>query len=275
MDKADFINYLNDVVMRIVSWNINSLRAHETYFRQAMADLQPDIFCLQEIKVREDQQTFPVKGYHSIMNPAALSQYYGTGIFMRNEIRPLSVIFDSPMNGYDYQGRIIAVELEKFFLVNTYWPFSSYHKENYWLTYRLRWNDMLQQFVHGLQIKKPVVICGDMNMVHQSVDAFDGKAVMKAGCFYPEEHAAFDRLLQEEHLVDTFRALHPLNDEQQGVNGDYTAWAYSKDNAKRQKNQGFRIDYFLISKILMSQVKSSLILKNIYGSDHCPIILEI
>jgi len=261
--------------MKIVSWNINSLRAHETYFRKAMAELKPDIFCLQEIKVREDQRTFPVNGYHSIMNPAATSQYYGTGVFMRNDIRPLSVIFDRPLEGYEYQGRVIAVELERFFLVNSYWPFSSYHKANYWLNYRLKWNKQFQEFIHELQDRKPVIICGDMNTVRENADAFDGKSVKKAGCFYPEEHAAFERMLKEENLIDSFRELHPLKHEQYNGSGDYTAWAYSKDNAQRNSNEGFRIDYFLVSKILKENVTASEILPAIHGSDHCPIMLEI
>ena len=261
--------------MKIVSWNINALRAHEPSFRKAMAELKPDIFCLQEIKVREDQQTFPVRGYHSIMNPAAISHYYGTGIYMRNDIRPLSVTFDRPLEGYDYQGRVIAAEMEQFFLVNSYWPFSSYHKEKYWLNYRMKWNEQFQKFIHELQKLKPVIICGDMNMVRDNADAFDGRATKQAGCFYPEEHKAFERLLQEEHLVDSFRALHPLTKEQMSGSGNYTAWAYSKDDAQRKSNQGFRIDYFLVDEKLIEYVDSSCIVSDILGSDHCPILLEI
>ena len=261
--------------MKIISWNINSLRAHESPFRMAMDEQRPDIFCLQEIKVREDQQTFPVKGYRSFMNPADMSQYYGTGVYVRNTIHPLSVTFDPPMEGYDYQGRVVAVELDSFYLVNSYWPFSSYHKEGYWLTYRLRWNERFQLFIHELQAKKPVIICGDMNTVRENADAFDGRAVKKAGCFYPEEHAVFDRLLQDENLIDSFRALHPVRTDEAAGSGDYTAWAYSKDNAQRAGNQGFRIDYFLVSRCLMREVKVSNILPDIMGSDHCPILLEL
>ena len=261
--------------MRIVSWNINALRAHEDYFRKAITELMPDIFCLQEIKVREDQQTFPVKGYRSFMNPAEMSQYYGTGVFVRNTLYPLSISFDRPLHGYDYQGRIVTIELRRLFVVCSYWPFSSYDKDNKWLKYRLAWCNQFQQYIHELQIRKPVIICGDMNMVHQKVDAFDGILVKKAGCFYPEERAAFDKLLQEEHLVDTYRSLHPTHVTTPSESGVYTAWAYSKDDYNRRCNKGFRIDYFLASEILMSEIRKSIILDNFKGSDHCPILLEI
>lgn len=260
--------------MKIISWNINSLRAHEQYFRRVITALQPDIFCLQEIKVREDQHTFPVMGYRSFMNPAEASQYYGTGMYVVNTIHPRSITFDPPLTGYDYQGRIIAAELNDLYVVNSYWPFSSYHKDSYWLTYRLRWNEYFQDFIHMLQEKKPVILCGDMNMVRQDIDAFDGKAVKKVGCFYPEEHTAFEKLLQEEHLTDTYRYLHPVLEVEEG-SGHYTAWAYSKDDVNRKSNQGFRIDYFLASDSLLPRILSSELLPEIYGSDHCPIILEI
>ena len=261
--------------MKIVSWNINALRAHEAYFRKAMAELQPDIFCLQEIKVREDQQTFPVSGYHSMMNPAMMSQYYGTGVYMRNDIRPLSVTFDRPLEDYDYQGRVIAVELEKCFLINSYWPFSAYRKDGYWLTYRIKWNNQFQDLIHELQAKKPVIICGDMNMVRDTADTFDGKAVKKAGCFYPEEHDVFERMLREEHLIDSFRFTHPIPDGITTGSGDYSAWAYSKGDEQRAANQGSRIDYFLISETLLPALNFSEILSDIHGSDHCPILIDI
>ncbi len=258
--------------MQIVSWNINALRAHENSFRRVMTVLQPDVFCLQEIRVREDQQTFPVKGYHSMMNPAAMSQYYGTGIFMRNDIRPLSVSFDRPLEGYIYQGRVIAVELEHFFIVNSYWPFSSSSK---WLAYRVKWTEQFQSFIHQLQKSKPVIICGDMNIVKENADAFDGQSVKKAGCFYYEEHENFERLLKEECLIDSFRALHPLENSQMMGSGEYSAWPYSTNDIYRHENKGFRIDYFLVSEKLMPKVVASDLQPNFWGSDHCPISLEI
>ncbi len=258
--------------MKFVSWNINSLRAHEPFFREAITSLQPDAFCLQEIKVREDQRTFPVKGYRSFMNPADPSQYYGTGVFIKNSIHPLSITFDPPMPGYDYQGRIQAMELNDFFLVNTYWPFSS---NGYWLEYRLKWTERFQLFIHQLQETKPVIICGDMNTVRQPIDAFDGKVDKKAGCYYKEERTSFEELLRVEHLIDTYRQLHPAPLEHPAEHGHYSTWVYSKDNAIRKENLGFRIDFFLVSECLMERVKASEILPDIYGSDHCPIILEI
>ena len=263
--------------MRIVSWNINALRAHEKSFRKAMRDTQADIFCLQEIRVREDQMTISVKGYHSLMNPADASQYYGTGVFMRNDIHPLSVSFDFPLEGYDYQGRIIAMEFDNYVIINSYWPFSAYDKNWKWLKYRMEWNEHFQTFVHTFQARKPVIICGDMNIVRESLDAFDGNAIKRAGCFYPEEHTAFDHLLETEHLVDSFRALHscaaPIDYRQN--KGIFTTWSYSKDDYNRANNLGFRIDYFLVSEDLLPKIASSDILDDIHGSDHCPISLDI
>lgn len=260
--------------MKLVSWNINALRAHEEAFREAMAVLQPDIFCLQEIRVREDQLTFPVTGYHSIMNPADLSQYYGTGMYFRNEIHPLSVTFDQYESEFGYEGRIIAAEFPQYYIVNSYWPFSQQSADDKWLMHRLEWNYWFIGFIHELQEMKPVIICGDMNIVHGPEDAFDGKPVKKAGCFYPEEHTAFDKLLKEERLVDTYRYLHPLT-ASEGRDGHYTTWSYSKDDINRKNNEGFRIDYFLVSKSLMPSIVNSEINENILGPDHCPISMMI
>lgn len=260
--------------MDIVSWNINALRAHEEAFRKAIETLQPDVYCLQEIRIREDQMTFPVKGYHSYMNPADLSQYYGTAIYMRNEIHPLSLTFDQYQSEFGYEGRIIAAEFAAFYVVNSYWPFSLRSNDNKWLKHRLSWNSWFCGFIHSLQVKKPVIICGDMNIVREPADAFDGKSVKKAGCFYPEEHEAFNRLLNEEKLVDVYRYLHPQI-EDLGREGHYTTWSYSTDGVNRKNNEGFRIDYFLVSESLLPNVLSSDIHDDIYGSDHCPISLKI
>lgn len=256
--------------MKIVSWNINSLRAHEIAFRKAITELNPDIFCLQEIRVREDQQTFLVKGFRSYMNPAERSQYYGTGVYIKNNIYPRSIVFDSPLDGYDYDGRIMAIELNSFYLVNSYWPFSAYDKNNRWLNYRLKWNKYFQQFILSLQKKKSVVICGDMNMVRCDCDSFDMKSVRNVGCFYPEEHDAFERLIETANLVDSYSALLAPDESVK-----YTVWTNSKDGETRCEGRGFRIDYFLVEKALMQKVRSSKIMDNIYGSDHCPILLDI
>lgn len=254
--------------MKIASWNINALKAHETAFRRAIALLQPDIFCLQEIRVREDQQTFPVKGYRSFMNPADLSQYYGTGVYVRSSLHPLCIEFDRQQPGEDYEGRIIAVELDKCFVVCSYWPFSSYSKDGHWLQHRLQWNAQFIKRVHEWQQRKPVIICGDMNIVHTPKDTFDGKTIKKAGCFYPEERDLFNTLLHEEHLMDAYRTLYPESIK-------FSTWANSKDDYNRRNNLGFRIDYFLVSQSLIPLVKSTEIHDDIAGSDHCPISLEI
>ena len=171
--------------MKIVSWNINALKAHEKAFRYAVDLLQPDVFCLQEIRTREDLHAVHVKGYRSYMNPAKQSQHFGTGIYIKNDIRPMSITFDPPFHDYEYQGRVMAMEFGKFVLVNSYWPFSMRSKDNNGLKYRLEWCNMFQEFVHKLQTRKPVAICGDMNIVRFPFDAYDGKSIPKIRNYHP------------------------------------------------------------------------------------------
>ncbi len=251
--------------MKIISWNINSLRSHEAAFRHVIDTEQPDIFCLQEIRVREDQATFPVKGYRSFMNPATLSQYYGTGIFIKENIHPMSITFDPYVDGHDYEGRIEAIELKDFILINSYWPFSS-TKE--FLRWRVEWTGIFQEFVHDLQQKKPVVICGDTNMVRGELDTFDGKYIKRAGCFYPEEHETFEKFLKEERLIDTYRFLHPNGTAQ-------STWANEKTGFNRKQHKGFRIDLFLVIEKLLPLISASEVFEKYEGSDHCPILLKM
>lgn len=251
--------------MKIISWNINSLRAHEMAFRNVIHQEQPDIFCLQEIRAREDQIAFRVEGYRSYLNPATLSRYYGTGVYIKNCVHPLSITFDPPVPGHDYEGRIEAIEFENFFLVNSYWPFSS-TKE--FLQWRLEWNERFNSFIQSLRQRKPVVICGDTNMVRGQLDAYDGKYIMKKPCFYPEEHDVFERFLKEQHLIDSYRYLHPDGIAQ-------SEWPYDKKNINRKNRHGFRIDLFLVNEDLISNVSSSDVLEQYEGSDHCPISLSI
>ena len=259
--------------MKIVSWNINALKAHEKAFRYAVDLLQPDVFCLQEIRTREDLHAVHVKGYRSYMNPAKQSQHFGTGIYIKNDIRPMSITFDPPFPDYEYQGRVMAMEFGKFVLVNSYWPFSMRSKDNNGLKYRLEWCNMFQEFVHKLQTRKPVAICGDMNIVRFPFDAYDGKSIKKQPCFYPEEHDSFEKLIEVERLVDVHRYKHPCPHD--NPSGEYTAWAYSKDDVQRNENQGFRLDYFLVSESIIKYVKESHGHSDILGSDHCPISIEL
>jgi exodeoxyribonuclease-3 len=251
--------------MKIISWNINSLLAHEMAFRNVIDQEQPDIFCLQEIRAREDQIAFRVEGYRSYLNPATLSRYYGTGVYIKNCVHPLSITFDPPVPGHDYEGRIEAIEFENFFLVNSYWPFSSTIE---FLQWRLEWNERFNSFIQSLRQRKPVVICGDTNMVRGPLDTFDGKYIRKKPCFYPEEHEAFERFLEVQHLIDSYRYLHPDGTAQ-------LEWPYDKKNIYRKNRQGFRIDLFLVNEDLISNVSSSDVLEQYEGSDHCPISLSI
>ncbi len=253
--------------MKIISWNINSLRAHEDAFRNVINELKPDVFCLQEIRVREDQRTFPVSGYISFMNPADNSGHYGTAVYIKREIHPRSIVFDFKMPSENYQGRIEALEFEDFTLVNTYWPFASLANGKRFLNYRIAWTHELEKFIHTIQKNMPVIICGDMNMVRTEMDTWDNVATKNVGCFFPEEHQAFESLLSNEQLIDSYRHLHP-NERK------YTVWGNSKNDITRKKNQGFRIDYFLVSESLRPRIHTSEILDDIWGSDHCPILLE-
>lgn len=252
--------------MHIVSWNINGLKGHWEHFQRAISMLQPDIFCLQEIRTKVELGQFDVPGYNGIFNPAELSQYYGTAVYLRNGIQPINVELASLTE--QNEGRIIMVELPDCFVVNSYWPFSAYSPDGKWLRHRLAWNKRFKEYVHRLQKRKLVIICGDMNLVSTVLDAWDGVAIRKSGCFYPEEHADFEALLTDEHLVDSFRAMHP--DECR-----FTEWAHSKDDAYRKENKGFRINYFLVSDALMGQVTQSDMLSDVMGSEQCPIELKI
>ncbi len=250
--------------MKIVSWNINSLRKHKEAFLSAIAELQPDIFCLQEIRGKAEACSFEIDGYTPKMNPAQQSGFYGTGVYAKDEIEPYCT-YDFPMPDGVHQGRIIKMEFDEFVLINTYWPFSSNKK---FLEYRLEWCKRLEAFVHEIQETKPVIICGDMNTVQASIDAYDGKATKNAGCFYQEEQEAFRQLLANEHLVDTYRYLHPTKQK-------FSVWPNAKDDIHRKNNEGYRIDFFLISESILDKVRTSDVLCNVMGSDHCPIMLDI
>lgn len=261
--------------MRIVSWNINALKAHEQAFRKAFNILKPDIFCLQETRVKEGQVSISFDGYKSYWNSADLHQYYGTAVYMRNEFHPLSIEFDWPLGDYGYQGRLMVIEFRNFYLVNSYWPFSAYSKDGYWLKYRLEWTEELEYRLKQLRKLNPsIIVCGDMNIVRRPEDAFDGKHIKRQGCFYPEEHASFEHFMEYSYLTDAYRALHPapVLPSERGI---YTTWSYSRDDVNRKNNQGFRIDYFLVEERTMGRVRDCLICDDITGSDHCPIVLDI
>ncbi len=249
--------------MKIVSWNINALKKHKEAFLSAIAELQPDIFCLQEIRSKAENCSFKVDGYNLVMNPADDSRYYGTGVYYRESLCP-AISYDFPMPDGEHQGRIIKIEFEDFVLINSYWPFSS---NKHFLEYRIEWCKRMEIFIHGIQQEKPVIVCGDMNTVLAGIDTFDGKVTKKAGCYYQEEQDAFRRLLANERLVDSYRHLHPNERE-------FSTWPYSNGDIYRKNNEGFRIDFFLVSEKLIGKVTSSEILCDVRGSDHCPIMLD-
>jgi exodeoxyribonuclease-3 len=256
--------------MKIVSWNINALCAHKQYFRTALENMAPDIFCLQEIRCRESKVKIEIDGYKSVFNSADDSKYYGTAVFYRKE--PLNIIFDDDIDGQQHFGNIIAVEMDEFYVVCTYMPFSSTPE---FKNLRLKWCQYYQHFVHELQKKKPVILTGDFNIVREDVDACDLKSVKNKPCYFPEEHVLFEKLIAEENLVDAYRALNPMDKEHfdSKRKGIFSVWSYSYKT--RENNQGFRIDYFLMSESLMPNVISCACRDEFLGSDHCPIELVI
>lgn len=254
--------------MKIISWNINALKKHQEAFQKVIEELQPDIFCLQEIRIREDQIDCRVEGYRCIMNPAHLSQFYGTGLYIRNDVRPKSITFDFDLKDSDYEGRIEAVELQDLVVINSYWPYSAQEKDGKWLKHRLAWTEEMIAFVKDIASKKPVVICGDMNIVRHDADSYDHISVQRKGCFYPEEHEGFERLILEANLIDAYRTIHPEGRKQ-------TTWPNAKDNRYRMLHQGYRIDYFLVSSSLADKIIDSDILEDVEGSTNCPITLEL
>lgn len=249
--------------MKIVSWNVAGIRA---CLKKGLAvffqEVDADVFCMQEVKATEDQFDFRPDGYKLYLYPAVRKGYSGTCIYTR--IKPISVSFGIGDLEYDEEGRNITLEFDNFYLVNCYVPNVKRGLER--MESRMRYEDLFLSYIKKLEEKKPVVFCGDMNVAHEEIDIKNAKSNIGNAGFTYEERGKFGDMLKAG-FVDTFRYLYPDKTD------CYTWWSYRK--GVREKNIGWRIDYFVVSKSFVSNIEDSIIYANILGSDHCPIGLLI
>lgn len=249
--------------MKLVSWNVNGLRACcEKGFRESFAALNADAVCLQETKLQAGQIDLQFDGYESFWNYADKKGYSGTAIFTR--VKPLSVTYGLGIDLHDHEGRVITVEYDDFYLVTAYVPNSQDELRR--LDYRMQWDRDLLAYLKGLEQRKPVVLCGDLNVAHREIDLKNPKSNRRNAGFTDEERAGFQSMM-DAGFVDTFRHFYP---DQEGI---YSWWSYRF--RAREKNAGWRIDYFVASEALRPRLVSACIHTEIYGSDHCPVEVEI
>lgn len=249
--------------MKLVSWNVNGLRACITKgFLESFGELDADIFCLQETKLSAGQIEMELPGYYQYWNYAEKKGYSGTAIFTKKE--PLQVSYGIGIEEHDNEGRVITAEYENFFFVTVYTPNSQ--NELARLPYRMKWEEDFLNYLKKLEEKKPVIYAGDLNVAHKEIDLKNPKTNRKNAGFTDEEREKFTKVI-ESGFIDTFRYFYP---EQEGI---YSWWSYRFK--AREKNAGWRIDYFLVSGSLKEKLKDAKIHTNILGSDHCPVELEI
>ncbi len=249
--------------MRFISWNVNGLRACVGKgFSDVFNQLDADVFSLQETKMQGGQLDLNFDNYHSYWNYAEKKGYSGTAVYSR--IQPQSVSMGLGVEAHDHEGRVITLDLGKFYYVTVYTPNSQDGLRR--LDYRMEWDDDFRKRIVELDREKPVVVCGDMNVAHNEIDLKNPKTNTKNAGFTPEEREKFTKLL-ECGFTDTFRYLYP------DARDAYSWWSYRFK--AREKNAGWRIDYFLVSDRLRPYVKEACILSEIYGSDHCPVMLEL
>lgn len=249
--------------MRLISWNVNGLRAcvgknFIDFFNEADAD----IFCIQESKLQEGQIDLDLPGYYQYWNYAEKKGYSGTAIFTKQQ--PLTVFYGIDIPEHDHEGRVITLEFEHFYMVTVYTPNSQ--NELARLSYRMDWEDAFRSYLKNLETKKPVVVCGDLNVAHQEIDLKNPKTNRKNAGFTDEEREKFTELL-DSGFIDTFRYFYP------DAEGIYSWWSYRFQ--ARAKNAGWRIDYFLVSESLKPHLKGASIHTEVLGSDHCPVECEL
>ena len=250
-------------MLKFISWNVNGLRAcYDKGFADAFNRLEADFFCLQETKMQEGQLDVQFEGYQSYWNYAEKKGYSGTAIF--SKVKPLSVTYGLGIEEHDHEGRVITLELESYYLITVYTPNSQ--EELRRLDYRMKWDDDFRAYLKKLEEKKPVIVCGDLNVAHKEIDLKNPKTNRKNAGFTDEERAKFTTLL-ESGFTDTFRYFYP---EQEGI---YSWWSYRFK--AREKDAGWRIDYFLTSDSLKDKLRGAQIHTDILGSDHCPVELTI
>lgn len=248
--------------IKLISWNVNGLRACiKKGFKQFFYDIDADFFCLQEIKMLREQEDIEIKGYHQFWNSAERKGYSGTLIFSKE--KPLSVTYGIGKEEHSHEGRVITLEMENFYLVDVYTPNSKDGLLR--LDYRMQWEDDFREYLLSLDIEKPVIVCGDMNVAHNEIDLKNPKTNRKNAGFTDEEREKLSTLLSNG-FIDSYRYLHPDTIK-------YSWWSY-RFNA-RKNNSGWRIDYFLVSDRIKENIEDALIFNDVYGSDHCPIGLNI
>lgn len=248
--------------MKFISWNVNGLRAcvgkdFETSFKS----LDADFFCIQETKMQEGQLDLQFEGYDSYWNYAEKKGYSGTAIYTKH--KPLSVNLGMGIEEHDHEGRIITLEYEKFYLITVYTPNSQTELKR--LDYRMHWEEDFRKFIKSLDEKKPVIVCGDLNVAHEEIDIKNPKTNRRNAGFTDEERAKMTILLKDG-FTDSFRYLHPNE-------VTYSWWSYRF--RAREKNAGWRIDYFLVSDKIKDSIKEAKIHTEIMGSDHCPVEVDI
>lgn len=249
--------------MKLISWNVNGLRACvQKGFLDIFKELDADMFCIQESKLQEGQISLELEGYHQYWNYAIKKGYSGTAIFTRRE--PMSVTYGIGIEEHDQEGRMITLEFAEFYLVTVYTPNSQ--SELARLDYRMRWEDAFLSYLKGLEEKKPIVFCGDLNVAHKEIDLKNPKTNRKNAGFTDEERGKFSTLLGQG-FIDTYRYFYP---DQEGI---YSWWSYRFQ--ARKKNAGWRIDYFCVSESLKEKLVDAKIHTEIMGSDHCPVELDI
>ena len=249
--------------MKLISWNVNGLRAcMQKGFMDFFKEADADIFCLQETKMQEGQLDLELPGYHQYWTYAVKKGYSGTAIFTKKE--PISVTYGIGIEEHDQEGRVITLEYPEFYMVTVYTP--NAQNELARLPYRMEWEDAFLAYLKGLEKKKPVIFCGDLNVAHKEIDLKNPKSNRMNAGFTDEERGKFTALL-EAGFVDTFRHFYP-NMEQ-----IYSWWSYRFK--AREKNAGWRIDYFCVSEVLKDKLQDAKIHTQVMGSDHCPVELEI
>lgn len=249
--------------MKLISWNVNGLRAAiNKGFMDFFKQIDADVFCIQETKMQEGQAELILEGYYQYWNSAIKKGYSGTAIFTK--IKPISVSYGIGIEKHDQEGRIITLEFEEFYMVNCYTPNSKRELER--LEYRMEWEDEIRKYLLTLNNKKPVIYCGDLNVAHEEIDLKNPKTNHHNAGFTDEERSKMTELLNSG-FTDTFRYLYPEKENA------YTWWSYMMK--AREKNVGWRIDYFIVSNSIKEKIKEAKIHSEIMGSDHCPVELEI
>lgn len=246
-------------MLKFISWNVNGLRACvQKGFMDFFNEADADFFCLQETKLQPGQIEMNLPGYHQFWNSAEKKGYSGTAVFAKKE--PLSVTYGLGIEDHDHEGRVITLEYPDFYLVTVYTPNSK--DELARLPYRMEWEDAFREYLNGLDQKKPIVFCGDLNVAHKEIDLKNPKSNRRNAGFTDEERGKFSALL-DSGFTDTYRHLYPTREQV------YTWWSYRFK--ARERNSGWRIDYFCVSRSIEEKLREASIHSNIMGSDHCPV----